>query len=117
MRSSPSRYDVSIQFSRLFFNRVSDDGKKSVPKDIHKGMKTMRKGLVKLNNQYLEKTRTLADSRFKITPYILNKDLSIKDEQPEWKWTHGIEMANKMTSQGKEYYFRQETIRSFSRFS
>ncbi len=96
-------YDESIAFTRQFFFMAE---KEQVNQSVMAEMERLRKNLVELNNKYLEKKRALMSKTYKITPYIVDKDLKIKKKQPKWI-KKGISMFdNDQGTMAKEAYFR-----------
>ncbi len=102
---SKTWYDVAVEFSRAYFRSVEESADGGQEANLEK-MKRLRKILVKLNNGYLQKRRTMADKDFKVLPQLLDSKLREKKKQPGWMLKEGILLANRNSNQGKEAYFR-----------
>ncbi len=106
------RYDISIEFSRMYFRRMEEhhndavEGGSEEASEMSLAMAKLRKNLITLNNEYLKKRRVLVDKGFKVLPHLVDEKLEPKKKQPAWLQKEGLLLANLMEPQGKEWYFR-----------
>lgn len=98
-------YSNAIEIVKVVLNKIQKE-KLSIPKENMKTIKTFKKNLIDLNNQYVSKKHQIMGATFKVLPYLIDENLNRKKKQPKVVTENKLELDFE-SDFVTEHYFRK----------
>eukprot|EP00095_Tigriopus_kingsejongensis_P001280 snap_masked-scaffold359_size197282-processed-gene-0.4 protein:Tk01280 transcript:snap_masked-scaffold359_size197282-processed-gene-0.4-mRNA-1 annotation:"prolyl 4-hydroxylase subunit alpha-1" len=97
-------YDTSIKFLKGVFEVIATLPEAQRP--VMSKYESMRRSLVKVNNEYITKKMIMAGANYKVLPYVVDANLERKKKQPKVLRENQVTLADMGVQSAREYYLR-----------